>query len=82
MLSLVGYLYFAANFGAEELKQVRLLVTPEGVSDEDFHAAWKERFAATRAEARAVVRAEMEKRSKRLSGGDEGRDGGADSGAE
>jgi hypothetical protein len=78
-LSLLGYLYFTSFFNVEEMKQVRLLVTPEDVSDEEFHAAWKERFAATRAEAQAAVRAEMEKRSKQLGGGDEGRGGGADS---
>jgi hypothetical protein len=64
------------------VKQTRLLVTPEAVGDEEFYAAWNERFAATRAKARATVRAEMEKRRKRLGGGDEGRGGGDDSGVE
>lgn len=36
LLSLVGYLYFAANFGVEEMKQVRFLMTPGEVSDEEF----------------------------------------------
>jgi Arc/MetJ-type ribon-helix-helix transcriptional regulator len=81
-LSLLGYLYFTAFFNVEEVKQTRLLVTPEGVSDEEFHAAWKERFAATRAEAQATIQAEMEKRGKRLGGDDEAYGGGADSGEE
>lgn len=57
MLSLVGYLYFAANFGVEELKQVRYLVTPEEVGDEEFMEAWRERFETTKQKVSAVLRA-------------------------
>lgn len=35
-LSLVSYLYLEAAFGVDELQQVRLLVTPESVSEEGF----------------------------------------------
>jgi hypothetical protein len=37
--TVLGYLYFAAFFGVEEMKNVRFLVTPEEVSEEEFLAA-------------------------------------------
>lgn len=66
MLSLVGYLYFAANFGAEEMKQIRFLVTPEEVGDEEYLEAWKARFEATRENVAAALRGQIERRRKRL----------------
>ena len=82
-LSLLGYLYFTAFFNVEEMKQVRLLVTPDSVTDEEFLAAWDERFAAIRREAEATLRAKMDKRRKQVEGGDDGGEGrgrGSDSG--
>lgn len=75
-LSLLGYLYFTAFFNVEEMKQVRLLVTPDSVSDVDFLAAWDERFAAIRREAEATLRARMDKRRERLGGDDSSGGGG------
>jgi hypothetical protein len=75
----LGYLYFAALFGVEEMKQVRLLLTDESVGEEEFVAAWKERLRATREGAGATLRAELEKRRRKLEGGavgDDGRGGG------
>jgi hypothetical protein len=82
-LSLLGYLYFTAFFNVEEVKQVRLLVTPDSVSDVDFLAAWDKRFAAIRREAEATLRAKVDKRRKQVEGGDDDREGrvrGSDSG--
>jgi hypothetical protein len=70
----LGYLYFAALFGAEEVKQVRFLLTDESVGEEEFVAAWRERFRATREGAAATLRTELEKRRRKLEGG-EGGDG-------
>lgn len=58
------------------MKQVRLLVTPDSVSDGDFLAAWDERFVAIRREAEATLRAKIEKRGKQVEGDDSGGDGG------
>jgi hypothetical protein len=76
MLSLVGYLYLAADFGVEELKQVRLLVTPESVSEEEFLEAWAGRFEATRESVAEAIRGRSEKRRKRLGSDDNGQEGG------
>jgi single-stranded DNA-specific DHH superfamily exonuclease len=76
-LSLMGYLYFTAFFNVEEMKQVRLLLTPDSVGDDEFLAAWNERFAATRREAEEALRAEMEKRRKRVAAAAGGQGGGS-----
>lgn len=73
-LSLVGYLYFTADFGVEELKQVRLLVTPEGTSDEEFFEAWQARFEATKRSVAAALRARCDKRRERLEADKDGED--------
>ncbi len=81
-LSLLGYLYFTAFFNVEEMKQMRLLVAPESVGDDEFLAAWNERFAATRREAEATLRAKTEKRRERIEGGDKEREGQGQGGVE
>lgn len=68
---------FAANFGLEELKQVRYPATFEEVGDEEFMEAWRERFEATRQKVSAALRARCEERKRRLEA--DGRD---DSGGE
>ncbi|HEX8561295.1 MAG TPA: hypothetical protein VF668_24600 [Pyrinomonadaceae bacterium] len=82
MRSFVSYLYLAADFGVEELKQVRLLVTPESVSEKEFLEAWAGRFEATRESVAAAIRGRCEKRRKRLGAADDGQDGGRDSDGE
>jgi hypothetical protein len=76
MLSLVGFVYLAADFGVEELKQVRLLVTPESVSEEQFIEAWKGRFEEAKRGAAATIRAQLEKRRKLLEPDGDAGDGG------
>lgn len=76
MLSLVGYLYLAADSGVEELKQVRLLVTSAEVSDEEFLKAWEGRFEETKRRVAAAIRKRSEKRRERIeTGEDEDADG-------
>lgn len=75
-LSLLGYLYFTAFFNVEETKQVRLLVTPDSVSDVEFLAGWDERFAAVRREAEATLRAKLDKRREQIEGGGDSGGGG------
>lgn len=74
MLSLLGYLYFAANFSLEELKQVRYLVTPEEAGDEEFLQASGERFEATRQKVSAALRTRCEQRKRQPEAEGGGRD--------
>jgi hypothetical protein len=64
--TVLDYIYFAAFFGVEEMKQVRFLVTPESVSDEEFLARWQERFQTVRDAAAKNMRAQAEARRKRI----------------
>lgn len=73
--AVLGYLYFAAVFGVEEMKQTRLLVTPEAVSEEEFLEAWQKRFQAVRERAQGNMRAQAEARRKRIEGGGDGDSG-------
>jgi hypothetical protein len=77
----VGYLYLAASFGVDELKQTRLQVTPDSVSDDEFLEAWKARFEAAKGSAEAALRARCDRRRERLEADedeDEDLDGGDD----
>ena len=75
--AVLGYLYFAALFGLEEMKNVRFLVTPEEVGEEEFLDAWQKRLQAVRERAHANMRAQAEERRKRLKGDGSGQDGGS-----
>lgn len=74
-LSVLGYLYFDAFFGVEEMKQVHLRVSPEQTTDGEFLAEWEERFAAVWGRADATLRAAAERRRKRLGPGGEAEEG-------
>jgi Arc/MetJ-type ribon-helix-helix transcriptional regulator len=64
--TVLGYLYFAAFFGVEEMKQIRFLVTPEEVGEEEFLAAWEKRYQAVRERAYGNMREKAEARRKRV----------------
>jgi len=66
LLSLVGYLYLTAYSGVEELKQVRLLVTPDEVAEDEFMEAWERRFVEARETVAETLRAQLRKRRVRL----------------
>lgn len=76
MLSLVGYLYLAAYSGVDELRQVRLLVTPEAVAEDEFMEAWERRFAGAKETVAATLRGQLRKRMQRL-GQDDGEEEGS-----
>lgn len=75
--TVLGYLYFAAFLGVEEMKQIRFLVTPEEVSEEEFLAAWQERFQAVRERAYGNMREKAEARRRRIEAGGDAGDGGS-----
>jgi Arc/MetJ-type ribon-helix-helix transcriptional regulator len=66
--AVLGYLYFAALFGVEEMKQVRFMLTDESATEEEFLTAWQERFRAIRERAGGNMRAQAEERRKRIEG--------------
>lgn len=67
--ALFGYLYFAALFGMEEMRQIRFQMTDESVSEEEFVEAWRKRYQAVRERAHANMRAHAEERRQRLEAG-------------
>ena len=52
------------------MKQIRYLVTPEEVGDEEYLEAWKARFEATRGSVGSALRGQLEKRRQRLAAGE------------
>lgn len=67
--TVLGYLYFAAFFGVEQTKRMRLLLEPESVSEEEFLAAWDEQFRQVREAASKNMRAQADARRKRIEAG-------------
>jgi uncharacterized membrane protein len=64
--TVLGYLYFSAFFGVEQMKHIRFLLEPESVSKEEFLAAWDEQFRQVREAASKNMRAQAEARRKRI----------------
>ena len=67
--TVLGYLYFAALFGVEGMKQLRFMLTDESVGEQEFLDAWDERFRALRERAAQNMRAQAEQRKKQIGGG-------------
>jgi hypothetical protein len=74
--TVLGYLYFSAFFGVEQMKHIRFLLEPESVSDEEFLAAWDEQFRQVREAASKNMRAQAEARRKRIAAVAAGASGG------
>lgn len=64
--AVLGYLYFAARFGVEQMKQVQFQLEPESVSEEEFLRAWDERYQQLREIAAGNMRAQAEARRKKV----------------
>jgi hypothetical protein len=73
--TVLGYLYFTALFGLDEMREIRLQGTPAEVSEEEFLAAWQERFQAVRGRGYRNMRAQAEKRRRRIETGSDAGDG-------
>lgn len=70
--AVLGYLYFAALFGVEEIKQVRFMLTDGSVTEEEFLARWQERFQAVRETATKNMSAQVGRRRRQTQGEGEG----------
>lgn len=71
--TVLGYLYFSAFFGVEQMKHMRFLLEPDSVSEEEFLAAWDEQMRQVRETAAKNMRAQAEARRKRIEAGGGGR---------
>lgn len=74
--AVLGYLYFAARFGVEQMKQLHFLLEPESVSEEEFLAAWDERYRQLREIAAGNMRKQAQERRNRIKAAAAGQDEG------
>jgi hypothetical protein len=81
LIRLIAYMNFVVSFDAEELKQLRLELAPDSVTDEEFTAAWQARFDSRKQRALSALNKTLATRQKQTADRDQrhqGFDPGAD----